>query len=120
VEQARDDAFQTVPQTVEQDALNGDLPSYTFIGDDEEGFFPSRSLPQRFIGSGDEFFGMRQVGRRMRAALLRLPGPQQDSERSAYDEHGGLYDHVPPPPATPPGGPYPDGFTFDRFGVFRA
>jgi phospholipase C len=34
-----------------------------------------------------------------------------------YDEHGGCYDHVPPPPATPPGPPYGDGFTFDRFGV---
>ncbi|MGH7905990.1 MAG: alkaline phosphatase family protein [Candidatus Binataceae bacterium] len=34
-----------------------------------------------------------------------------------YDEHGGAFDHVPPPPAVPPGGPYPDGFRFDRYGV---
>jgi phospholipase C len=34
-----------------------------------------------------------------------------------YDEHGGCFDHVPPPAAAPPGGPYPDGFTFDRYGV---
>jgi phospholipase C len=38
-----------------------------------------------------------------------------------FDEHGGTYDHVPPPPATPPAPPgaYPleHGFAFDRFGV---
>lgn len=39
-----------------------------------------------------------------------------------YDEHGGFYDHVAPPPATPPGdGTYPEssrhGFGFDQLGV---
>jgi phospholipase C len=38
-----------------------------------------------------------------------------------FDEHGGIYDHVPPPAATPPGLPLADppeaGFGFDRFGV---
>jgi phospholipase C len=39
-----------------------------------------------------------------------------------FDEHGGTYDHVPPPCATPPWGdsapPDPEhGFGFDRFGV---
>jgi phospholipase C len=42
-----------------------------------------------------------------------------------FDEHGGCYDHVPPPRATPPGLPVdgaPDAppggpFSFDRFGV---
>lgn len=34
-----------------------------------------------------------------------------------YDEHGGCFDHVPPPPAVPPGGPCPAGFEFDRYGV---
>ncbi|KQX07166.1 MULTISPECIES: alkaline phosphatase family protein [unclassified Leifsonia] len=38
-----------------------------------------------------------------------------------FDEHGGTYDHVPPPDATPPGGSGVDdpgemGFTFDRLG----
>jgi phospholipase C len=36
-----------------------------------------------------------------------------------FDEHGGIHDHVPPPPAVPPG-PMQDtemGFTFDRLGV---
>jgi phospholipase C len=35
-----------------------------------------------------------------------------------YDEHGGCYDHVPPPKAVPPGDrPTPGGFRFDRYGV---
>jgi len=40
-----------------------------------------------------------------------------------YDEHGGFYDHVPPPAATPPGDDITDedndhnGFAFDQLGV---
>ncbi len=33
-----------------------------------------------------------------------------------YDEHGGFYDHVPPPAAVPPD-QYQDKFTFDRLGI---
>src|SRR5205085_1969600 len=33
------------------------------------------------------------------------------------DEHGGCYDHVPPPAAVPPDNQRPDNFAFDRFGV---
>jgi phospholipase C len=34
-----------------------------------------------------------------------------------YDEHGGFYDHVPPPEATPPEAQAGDEWTFDRLGV---
>jgi phospholipase C len=34
-----------------------------------------------------------------------------------YDEHGGFYDHVPPPAAEPPDGHTLPNFRFDRFGV---
>jgi phospholipase C len=40
-----------------------------------------------------------------------------------YDEHGGFYDHVPPPAAVPPGDTQPhsqyntSGFPFDQYGV---
>jgi len=34
-----------------------------------------------------------------------------------FDEHGGLFDHVPPPAATSPDNECQEGFKFDRFGV---
>jgi hypothetical protein len=34
-----------------------------------------------------------------------------------YDEHGGFYDHVPPPAATPPGGIDMQEWTFDSLGL---
>ena len=45
------------------------------------------------------------------------PGWQNTLLIITYDEHGGCYDHVVPPPATPPGGQSPDGFDFSSFGV---
>ena len=34
-----------------------------------------------------------------------------------FDEHGGLFDHVPPPAAIPPDNKFQKGFKFDRYGV---
>jgi phospholipase C len=34
-----------------------------------------------------------------------------------FDEHGGLFDHVVPPAATPPDNNSQNGFSFDRYGV---
>lgn len=34
-----------------------------------------------------------------------------------YDEHGGFYDHVPPPPACEPDNLVPPDFKFDRLGI---
>ena len=34
-----------------------------------------------------------------------------------YDEHGGYYDHVPPPPACVPDGYTPPDYAFDRYGI---
>jgi len=35
----------------------------------------------------------------------------------SYDEHGGFYDHVPPPEACQPDGDVPPDFKFDRLGI---
>ncbi len=50
-------------------------------------------------------------------AVRSGPGWKQTLLLITYDEHGGCYDHVVPPAATPPGGNTPDGFNFDTFGV---
>lgn len=34
-----------------------------------------------------------------------------------FDEHGGIFDHIPPPAAIPPDQDNQDGFNFDRYGV---
>ena len=34
-----------------------------------------------------------------------------------FDEHGGLFDHVPPPPAIAPDDNFQNGFKFDRYGI---
>lgn len=56
-------------------------------------------------------------------ALAKSPNWQSSALFVTYDEHGGLYDHVPPPEACPPGDFQPElppgGFQadFDRYGV---
>jgi phospholipase C len=50
-------------------------------------------------------------------AVRSGPGWKQTLLVITYDEHGGCYDHVVPPPATPPDDKTPDGFDFGYFGV---
>jgi phospholipase C len=54
-------------------------------------------------------------------SIRKSPKPKDILLLITYDEHGGCFDHVPPPfGATPPGyGERPNelGFAFDRFGV---
>jgi phospholipase C len=99
-----------------QDALNGALPAYSFI---EPRYFVSRihnKVPTDQHPPTNLVHAEELIARTYNA--LRA-GPHWDRTLFiiTYDEHGGLYDHVPPPAATPPGGPYPDGFTFDCFGA---
>jgi phospholipase C len=50
-------------------------------------------------------------------ALRNGPGWEQTLFIVIYDEHGGIYDHVPLPEAVSPDDACPDGFKFDRYGV---
>lgn len=99
-----------------EDARNGILPAYTFI---EPRYFVSRFRdkvpndqhpPTNLVHAeqliADTYNALRQGPHWTKTLFIII-----------YDEHGGTYDHVPPPPATPPGGPYPDGFTFNRYGA---
>jgi phospholipase C len=98
------------------DAAAGNLPSYSFI---EPRYFPDTLLgaipndehPPHNVAYGEQLIAS------VYNAVRGGPGWPNTLLIVTYDEHGGCYDHVIPPPATPPGGPYPDGFRFDYFGA---
>jgi len=103
------------------DAQNGTLPSYSFID------------PRFFIDHNDQH---PQVGKKiletssMLAGELLIYDVYKTLREGAkwdntlliitFDEHGGCYDHVSPPAATPPDLSHPKGqmdFSFDRLGI---
>ncbi len=99
-----------------RDAAAGTLPAYSFI---EPRYFtdqaarkvPNDQHPPHDVAEGEALIAG------VYNALRSGPGWRNTLLIVTYDEHGGCYDHVMPPAATPPGGPAPDGFAFDRFGV---
>lgn len=119
------------------DAKNGTLPSYSFI---EPNFMDSLVYGREndmhpdgaIIGSGEKLWdGLRsdarygdELVRRIYQALKAGPKWHSTLLVITFDEHGGCFDHVPPPPAEPPddrliprGQPGYSGFGFDRYGV---
>jgi phospholipase C len=104
-----------------QDCYDDNLPGYSFIepryspGMVDGTFRPQNDQhPDSDIAEGEQLiFGVYQAIRGNRkvwnSSMLVI----------VYDEHGGIYDHVPPPPAIPPGDrPSEDPhFNFDRYGV---
>lgn len=98
------------------DAAAGNLPSYSFI---EPRYYadiignnpPNDEHPPHNVGDGEQLIAA--VYNAVRAG----PAWQNTLLIITYDEHGGCFDHVLPGPATPPGGPAPDGYGFNSFGV---
>lgn len=100
-----------------------DFPEFVFI---EPRYFklpladkPNDQHPPHDIGLGDQLIADVYGALRANEALW-----QQTLFVVLYDEHGGFFDHVPPPAAVPPDdqvaplGPDGDlGFGFDRLGV---
>jgi phospholipase C len=98
------------------DAASGNLPSYSFIepryfADVTGNKMPNDEHPPHNVAYGEELiatvYNALRAGPAWRNTLLII----------TYDEHGGSFDHVIPGRAAPPGGPSPDGFGFDSFGV---
>jgi phospholipase C len=94
-------------------AANGTLPAFTFLEPSWDATGNSQH-PNYDVSLGEQFlhdvYYALQTGKNWASTLLII----------TYDEHGGCYDHVAPPPgATPPGdgtvGEF--GFDFTRFGV---
>lgn len=107
----------------ERDCAQGSLPAYSFVqprvivanNDMHPSFLPQQNHHSSIL-AGDALVA------RVYDALRTSPLWSRVLLVILFDEHGGTYDHVPPPVgATPPHAtpPYPleHGFRFQRFGV---
>jgi len=108
------------------DCANGQLPDYCFVepnysdhtGDGGGEELASDQHPDHDVQAGEVFIGTVYNAIRQNPDLWR-----STALLIVYDEHGGIYDHVSPPPCTPDGynanvkdtGGIP--FAFDRLGV---
>jgi phospholipase C len=116
--------FGTYPEFI-QSCADDTLPDYSFIepnysdhdGDDGQ-ILASDQHPDHHVGEGERFIAsIYNAIRRNQALWLKT------ALLIVYDEHGGIFDHVPPPSCTPDGyeakltetGGIP--FKFDRLGV---
>ena len=91
-------------------ATNGTLPSVSYV---EENFnYESEENPQD-VAYGENFL------RRVVQACMDSPQWDNMAIFVTYDEHGGYYDHVPPPAAIPPDDIAPD-LTLSAKGTFPA
>jgi phospholipase C len=97
------------------DAGDGALPNYSFI---EPRYFPDLSLgvPNDQHPPHDVSVGERLIAQ-VYNAVRGSPLWKKSLLIITYDEHGGCFDHAPPPCAVSPDGKGPAGFVFDRYGV---
>jgi phospholipase C len=100
------------------DAHTGLLPNYSFIEpryftDLFSNFIPNDQHPPHNVLYGEQLIAQ------VYNALRSSPCWKSTLFIITYDEHGGCFDHVPPPPAIPPdtlvNNAY--GFTFNAYGV---
>jgi phospholipase C len=98
-----------------QDARKGTLPSYSFLEPQFSDEGQNDQHPPMDIRPGERLIAD------VYNAVLNSPQWKETLLVITYDEHGGGYDHFPPPGhATPPdglGNPGQFGFRFNRFGV---
>jgi phospholipase C len=100
------------------DASQGALPNYSFIepgyfADLFDNFMPNDEHPPHNVVYGEKLiadvYNAVRNSRCWKNTLLII----------TYDEHGGCYDHVPPPSAVPPDSNVtaPNNFVFNTYGV---
>jgi phospholipase C len=120
-----------------KDARDGNLPAYAFIEPrmvfDHNDMHPPHNQPQPPAVAGEEPYNSALSDMRAGEALVaevytsikEAASPTGSNGINTallltFDEHGGIYDHVPPPSVVPPSGteePGEMGFTFNRLGV---
>ena len=104
------------------DCAQGRLPDYSFIEpnyNDHDDELASDQHPDHNIQAGESFIAEVYMAIKNNKTLW-----ESTALLVVYDEHGGIYDHVPPPACTPDGyvaSPNATGtgaeFLFDRLGV---
>lgn len=114
----KDDHFRKLDEYY-ADAAAGTLPQFAFID-------PGLGIAD-FDHNDEHPPAMAPIGQALAAkvvdALTRSPNWSRSALFFTYDEHGGLYDHVPPPPACPPDdspvqlAPDDPVAAFDRLGI---
>jgi phospholipase C len=95
----------------EQDCADGTLPYFSFIEPVYLGGKADDAHPPHDINRSEQLVG------RVYRALRQSPLWARSALVVTYDEHGGLFDHVPPPPGVPEMEAGEFGFTFARLGV---
>jgi phospholipase C len=96
------------------DAANGTLPQVAFVepGIGRESHEANDEHPPAIMQFGQKFVA------EVVDALTKSPHWARSALFLTYDEHGGLYDHVAPPPACAPDDQVSEGgFAFDQLGV---
>jgi len=122
-----DDHFQTLDSFHEQ-ARTGTLPDFSFIEPlwttsiDLDPKVKLRSLLLGLQGNDLHPPGDIRTGENLLAniytSLISCPEAWNETLLViTFDEHGGIYDHVPPPAAIPPDANTQNGFKFDQYGV---
>jgi phospholipase C len=96
-----------------QDAKAGSLPAYSFI---EPRYFADLHLPNDQHPPHNVTMGEQLIAA-IYNALRASPAWTKTLFIITYDEHGGCFDHVPPPVARPPSDIASQPFKFDRYGV---
>jgi phospholipase C len=114
-----------------EDCRTGRLPDYAFIEPrlifDHNDMHPPGSLPAGERGFDAAMSDVRAAEALLADVYAAVRGGRSTSGSNAlntalvvtFDEHGGIYDHVPPPASSSPSGtrePGEMGFTFDRLG----
>jgi phospholipase C len=120
-----------------KDARDGNLPAYAFVEPrmifDHNDMHPPHNQPRPVVVPGetpyDSALSDMRAGEALVAevysAIKESASPTGSNAINTvllltFDEHGGIYDHVPPPRVVPPSGtevPGEMGFTFNRLGV---
>jgi phospholipase C len=109
--------FKLFDEEFAKDAVAGDLPNYSFIEPryftDEFGkLLPNDQHPPHNVVYGEQLIAA------VYNAVRSAPTWKKTLLIITYDEHGGCYDHVPPPLAVAPDPKrVPGSFAFDRYGV---